>query len=301
MDDETQKQIALTKEMLRRVRRVEIATRKKVTEAMSGAYHSVFRGQGMDFDEVREYSAGDDVRGIDWNVTAKTGVAHVKKFREERELVVMLVVDVSGSGLYGSGEESKREVAAELASVLAFSALKNNDKVGLIMFSDEVEKVIEAKKGRGHVLRVIREILFYEGKRKGTRINAGLDYLNRVTRHGAVVFLVSDFLGNKGWEKSMEVASKRYDLVCVRVSDEREMKLPKVGIVSLEDGESGEVVEVDTMSSETRRDYEEENRERVEGLKKYFKGKQIDEIEVKVGGDYVEGLRKFLYRRMKKR
>src|SRR5271163_330558 len=238
----------IPREILKKIRQIEIRTNRLVTETLAGQYHSVFKGQGMNFDEVREYQPGDDVRSIDWNVTARMNHPFVKKFVEERELTLLLVVDVSASGLFGSHAQSKRELAAEIASVLAFSAIRNNDKVGLILFTDEVEKFIPPRKGRRHVLRVIREVLFYEPRRRGTDLNGALEFLLRVTRHRAIVVMISDFLGSPASTRStgrkprsqmmllaslaqdsftmLRQANRRHDLVAVHIADRYELELP---------------------------------------------------------------------------
>ncbi|NUO81345.1 DUF58 domain-containing protein, partial [candidate division KSB1 bacterium] len=230
----------IPKEILKKVRRLEIQTRALVNDVFSGEYHSVFKGRGMAFAEVREYVLGDDVRNIDWNVTARTGHPFVKVFDEERELTVMLLVDVSSSGEFGTHEQMKGDIAAEICALLAFSAIKNNDKVGLIIFTDRIEKFVPPKKGRTHVLRVLREVLYHKPEGHGTNITTALEYLNRVIRRKAVVFLVSDFL-SEGYEKALRVAGKRHDLVAIPITDPRETEIPNVGLVELEDAETGEV------------------------------------------------------------
>ncbi|HBD97773.1 MAG TPA: DUF58 domain-containing protein, partial [Gemmatimonadetes bacterium] len=227
----------IPREILKKVRRIEISTRGLVNEVLSGEYHSVFKGRGMNFAEVREYQYGDDIRSIDWNVTARTGSPFVKVFEEERELTVMLVVDVSASGDFGTQERLKGEVAVEICALLAFSAIKNNDKVGLIIFSDHVEKFVPPSKGKRHVLRVLRELLYHRPEGRGTDITAALDYLNHVQRKRAVTFLVSDFR-DAGFEKSLAVAGRRHDMIAVRVGDLREREIPSVGLLELEDPET---------------------------------------------------------------
>lgn len=250
---------AQMREMVAKVRQIEIRTRRLVNDSVAGHYHSVFRGRGIDFDEVREYVPGDEVRTIDWNVTARAGYPFVKKFREDRELTIMLVVDVSGSFEFGSTAKSKREMAAELASVLALSATRNNDKIGLILFSDRIEKHIPAKKGRAHVLRVVREILGAEPSGRGTDIAGALRFASTMTRRRSVVFLVSDFEGptqklaeQDGFRDAVRLTRRRHDLVALQISDPRESSLPNVGIITLEDAETGELVEVDTGKAKVR-------------------------------------------------
>src|SRR5687768_14790528 len=229
----------IPREILKEVRRIEISTRGLVNEVFSGEYHSVFKGRGMSFAEVREYQYGDDIRSIDWNVTARTGSPFVKVFEEERELTVMLLVDVSASGDFGTRGKLKSQVAVEICALLAFSAIKNNDKVGLIIFSDHVEEFVPPRKGRRHVLRVLRELLYHRPEGRGTDIGAALEYLAHVQRKRAVAFLVSDFR-DQGFDGALAVAGRRHDLVAVRIGDDREQELPPLGFVQLEDPESGE-------------------------------------------------------------
>ena len=236
-------------EILRKVRRIEIRTRQLVNTVFSGEYHSVFKGQGMAFSEVREYQEGDDIRAIDWNVTARMGHPFVKVYDEERELTVMLMVDASASGDFGTVAQMKGEIGVEICALLAFSAIQNNDRVGLIIFTDEVETFIPPKKGKKHVLRVIRELLYFRPERRGTNIGAALDYLNRVTTRKSVVFLVSDFMAS-GYDSALRVAGRRHDLIAVGLRDPREAELPDMGIVELEDAETGEAVLVDTADRE---------------------------------------------------
>src|SRR5271166_338023 len=236
-----------TREILKKVRQIEIRTRRLVDSSMGGEYHSVFKGRGMDFDDVREYVAGDEVRTIDWNVTARAGRPFVKKFTEERELTILLAVDVSASGNFGSGPQSKRQMAAELASVLAFSAIRNSDKVGLILFSDQIEQYIPPKKGRQHVLRVIREVLCFEPQSRGTDIVRALDFANQITNRRAIMFLVSDFeLSNQNKaladvRRAVRLAGRRHDVVALQIHDQHESELPDVGQLAIEDAETGEL------------------------------------------------------------
>ncbi len=304
----------ITKQILKKVRQVEIRSRRFVTDSMVGAYHSVFKGQGMDFEEVREYAPGDDVRDIDWNVTAKMDRPFVKKYREERELTIMLCVDLSASGDFGSVEQSKRELAAELASVLAFSATRNSDKVGLLLFTDQVEKVIFPKKGRQHVLRVIRDILFYEPHNRGTDIPMALRYLNKILRRRAVTFLLSDFITEESlaWirpttgrkdelYKTIQMTNKRHDLICIDLSDPREFELPNVGIVTLEDSETGEMVEIDTANSQLRNLYRHQNAKRHESLRKGLRSSGVDHFSVSTSEPYITALREFFTKRERRR
>ena len=258
----------IPREILKQVRWIEITTRGLVNEVFSGEYSSVFKGRGMSFAEVREYQYGDDIRGIDWNVTARTGSPHVKIFEEERELTLMLVVDVSASSQFGTRGRMKSELAAELCGVLAFSAIKNNDKVGLILFSDRIEKFVPPRKGRRHALRVLRELLYHPAEGKGTDIAGALEYLARVTRRRAVVFLVSDFMAGE-YGQALSVAARRHDLVAVRVGDRREEDIPPMGFVEFEDPETGERTVVNTSGRAFRerfREMRERARERAEEL-----------------------------------
>ncbi len=291
-------------DIIKKVRRLEIRTRQLVTDSVTGAYHSSFKGRGMDFEEVREYAIGDDVRTIDWNVSAKMDRPFVKVFREERELTLMLLVDLSASGIFGSVEQSKRERAAEIASVLAFSATLNNDKVGLLLYTDEVEHYIPPKKGRRHVLRTIRDILAFEPKGRGTDHKVALDYLNRVQRRKTVVFLISDFLDNalsapteRPLFKTLALTNQRHDLVCIALSDPRESQLPNVGLITLEDAETGEMVEVDTGSASMRKQYALLARERRASFESNMRKKGLDWIEAKTDQPYLPALRQLFARR----
>jgi uncharacterized protein (DUF58 family) len=301
------------KEILKKVRQIEIRTRKMVTDAMAGHYNSVFKGQGMDFEDVREYNPGDDIRSIDWNVTAKMGDAYVKRFREERELTMMLVVDVSASGDFGSQEESKREMMAELASVLAFSAIRNNDKVGLLLFTDQIEVFIPPQKGRQHVLRIIRELLFFEPTSSGTDIKVALDYLNRIVKRKAVTFVISDFLVRDTFRqaqirnqytdmyKALSLTGRRHDLIVIRLSDPREYKLPNIGILTLEDAETGQLIEINTRNKRVRTEYEVRNTRQFEDFKSSLKRLGIDSIYVENGQPYITKIREFFLNREKRR
>lgn len=286
--------------ILKKIRRIELKTRGLVAATFSGQYRSVFKGRGMNFEEVREYQPGDEVRAIDWNVTAKfgevRGEAYVKKFTEERELTVMLVVDVSASGDFGSVHLSKRELAAEVACLLAFSAIRNNDKVGLILFSDHVELFIPPKKGRIHTLRLIREIVYFEPKGRGTLPATALDYLNQVVHRRSVVFLISDFQA-PDFSKALGVTSRRHDLIAIPIIDPREEELPDVGLLTLEDAETGEQVEINTSDRATRLAFlKSVDRSTVERSRN-FRQKRIDAISLKTNEDYVPALRAFFRNR----
>ena len=293
-----------TRAILRKVRRIEIHTNRMVTDAMAGAYHSIFKGTGMDFEEVREYSPGDEIRTIDWNVTARMGRPFIKKFREERELTLMLLVDVSASGDFGSQKESKRELAAELASVLAFAASKNNDKVGLLLFSDRTEVFIPPKKGRRHILRLIREILFFRPHGKGTDIPQALTYMNSILKRKAVVFLLSDFIcdsditeAERCLFQSLSGTNKRHDLNCITLLDPHELTLPDVGLITLEDAETGEHIELNTSSKKVRESYAASNTERFQRLQKGFYQRGIQHFSVRTDQPYINDLRTFFEKR----
>jgi uncharacterized protein (DUF58 family) len=284
------------KEILKKIRRIELRTRRLVNSIFAGQYHSVFKGRGMNFEEVREYAPGDEIRSIDWNVTARMNVPYIKKFTEERELTVMLLVDVSASGLFGSIELSKRELAAEVASILAFSAINNNDKVGLLLFTNEVELFIPPKKGRLHTLRLIREMLYFEPKGRGTNLAGALDYMNRVISRRAVVFMISDFMA-PDFTKALTVTSRRHDLVAMPVTDPGESDLPDVGIVTLEDAETGAQIDVNTSSRAVRRGLFELNEERMRALDRLLRSRRVDVVPLSTAEDYLIALRAFFDQR----
>ncbi len=280
------------KEILKKIRRIELRTRRLVNSMFAGQYHSVFKGRGMNFEEVREYAPGDEIRSIDWNVTARMNAPYIKKYTEERELTVMLLVDVSASGIFGSVELSKRELAAEVASILAFSAINNNDKVGLILFTDQIELFIPPKKGRLHTLRLIREMLYFEPEGRGTDLAGALDYLNLVLHRRSVVFMISDFLA-PDFTKSLTVSSKRHDLVAMPVIDKGESELPNVGIITLEDAETGAQIDVNTSSKAVRRALREINEERLEDLEYLLRSRRVDIVRLSTTEDYLLPLRNF--------
>ena len=290
----------IPREILKEVRRIEISTRGLVNEVFSGEYHSVFKGRGMSFAEVREYQYGDDIRSIDWNVTARTGAPFVKVFEEERELTVMLLVDVSASGDFGTRQRFKAEVAVEICAALAFSAIKNNDKVGLVIFSDHVEKFVPPRKGRRHVLRVLRELLYHKPEGRGTDIAAALEYLTHVQRKRAVTFLVSDFRG-EGYEKALAVAGRRHDLVAVRLGDAREEELPPLGLLELEDPETGARVVVNTSKPTFRAAFRGVNSARRATLDKTFRRSRVDVIDIRTGEPWVKPLMRFFQARMRRK
>jgi len=297
-----------TREILKKVRRIEIHTKRLVNDTLAGQYHSVFKGRGMDFDEVREYSPGDEVRTIDWHVTARAGRPFVKKFVEERERTLVLMVDVSASEDFGSGEQSKRELAAELASVLAFSAIRNTDKVGLVLFTDQVELYVPPRKGRRHGLRIVREILGFEPQSRGTDIVNALDFVNDVVSRRSVVFLISDFQapGAMGdslplLRKAIGQTNRRHDLVALPIDDARENGMPNVGIVTIEDAETGELIEIDTANDALRRRFAEIAQDRTAQLQRAFTGEAVDSLRITTDQSYVAPLMAFFKNRKRKR
>lgn len=289
---------AATAELFKKARKIEIASRRLVDEQLAGQYHSVFKGRGLVFSDVRPYYAGDDVRSIDWNITARMNAPHVKQFIEERDRTVHLMIDMSASGYFGSRGTTKRELAAELAAVVAFSAIKNNDRVGLFIVTDRVERYVPPKKGRRHVLRVIGEILAFQPTSRKTDLAAGLDLLGKVARRRSVVFLVSDFLSD-GWERAMRITAQRHELVPVVVGDPLEQELPPVGLVLLEDLESGEVVEVDT-NSRAREQYARRAREAAEQRDQLLRRVNVDVVTVATNQPYVDALIAFFRARAKR-
>jgi uncharacterized protein (DUF58 family) len=310
----------IPREIIKKIRQIELRTNRVVTETLAGAYHSVFKGQGMNFDEVREYQPGDDVRSIDWNVTARMNHPFIKKFIEERELTLMLLVDVSGSGLFGSRAQSKRELAAEIASVLAFSAIRNNDKVGLLLYTDEVEKYIPPRKGRGHVLRVIREVLFYEPRRRGTNLVSALEFMGRVLPHKAICVVVSDFLTNapaaapvdrraaespgplpRAAQTALRMANRRHDVVAVHIADHYELELPALGRLILEDAETGEVIEVNTGNATNRAAFALRQQKDQDALARQLRGAGVDTIQLRTDQPYGAALGRFFESREKRR
>jgi len=289
----------IPKEILKKVRRIEITTRGLVNDVLSGEYHSVFKGRGMEFSEVREYQIGDDIRTIDWNVTARQGHPYVKIFEEERELTVMLMVDASSSGDFGTFEQMKGEIAVEICALLAFSAIKNNDKVGLIIFTDKIEKFVPPRKGKGHVLRVLRELLYFKPEDQKTNIGEALEYFNQVVRRRSVVFLVSDFL-SKDFERPLRIVSRKHDIVAVHIVDPRELALPSLGFIELEDAETGEQILLDTSDREVRRLFSAKTSETMVEQDKLFKSMNMDSIVIRTDQSYVEPLIRFFRMRAKR-
>ena len=286
----------IPKEILQKVRQLEIYTNRLVNESLAGEYHSVFKGRGMEFLEVREYQPGDDIRLIDWNVTARAGHPFVKLHVEERELTVIFVVDLSASGAFGTVNQMKAERAVELCAVLAFSAIKNHDKVGLIAFTDDIESYIPPKKGKNHVLRVIRDLLYLTPKQRGTNLRAALEYLNRVTKRKAVVFLVSDFQ-DRGYEQALRVTRRKHDVIPVTMSDPRERELPAVGVIEAEDPETGERMLLDTFDPAVRVAYAEFARQEQEQRERLFRSMKLDALDIRTDAPYIQTLMSFFHRR----
>jgi uncharacterized protein (DUF58 family) len=288
----------IPKHVLKKVRQIEIRTRHLVNDVFSGEYHSVFKGRGMEFAEVREYEPGDDIRSIDWNVTARMGRPYIKRFTEERELTVILVVDVSASSNFGTFEQMKGEIVAELCAVLAFSAIKNNDRVGLLIFTDQIEKFIPPKKGRTHILRVIRELLYTQPEQPGTDITQALEYLNKVFTRRSIVFMVSDFL-TSNYMTPLRIANKRHDMVAITITDPREIRLPPVGLIELEDVETGEEVLIDTNDKAWLQAYQKMNIQRREERDREFRLMGVDAVHISTDRPYIDPLIQFF--RMRER
>ena len=286
----------LAKETLKKVRKIQLKITRLSNEAMSGHYTSVFKGMGIEFDEVRAYTPGDDVRSIDWNVTARSGFPYIKSYVEERELTIMLLVDLSASQRFGTVNSLKSDLAAEIGALLAFLAIRNNDKVGLLIFSDRPERYIPPQKGRHHVLRVIREILGYQPQGTGTDIAGALEFVNRVIKHRSVIFLLSDFL-NSGFERPLKHLSRHHDLIAVDIHDPREFELPPLGLIELEDRESGARITLDTSDPAIRNALRKESLAREQATAKLFKVNKIDRIEISTDRPYLEPLQKFFRKR----
>jgi len=289
----------IPKEIIQKIRRIEIRTGRLVSDVFSGQYESVFKGRGMEFSEVREYMPGDDVRTIDWNVTARYNRPFVKKYVEERELTVMLLVDASASGFFGTRGRMKEELAAEIAAVLAFSAIKNNDKVGMIIFTDRVEKYIMPRKGRTHILRIIREILYFKPSRRKTDISRALEFLNEVNKRKAVTFLISDFI-DTGYEKALRITNKKHDVIAITITDPREKELPPVGLIELQDAETGRYITVNTGDAGMRKKYADLYLQKCGERKKAFISMGLDNIDINTDRSYIEPLIKFFKLRAKR-
>jgi uncharacterized protein (DUF58 family) len=291
----------LSPELIKKIRRLEISTKRVVNTVFAGQYQSAFRGKGMEFSEVREYQPGDDIRSIDWNVTARLGAAYIKKFTEERELTVMLMVDASSSGNFGTRRLMKGEIAVNICAMLAFSAIKNNDRVGLVIFTDRIEKFIPPEKGRRHVLRVIRELLFFKPQAQQTNLVSAIEYLHRSIKKRSVLFLVSDFITGDDFLKPLRILKQKHDVVAISVTDPREVDMPDVGFIELEDAETGEEILVDTASRGFRETYGRLNRKAVEARQQNFQRMGIDFIPIFTDQDYVDPIIAFFHRRERKR
>ena len=290
----------IPEEILEKVRLIEIRSRNVVNDLFAGEYHSAFKGRGMEFAEVREYLRGDDVRTIDWNVTARTGSPYVKVFDEEREQTVMLLVDASASGAFGSVQQMKGEVGVEISALLAFAAIKNNDRVGLLIFTDEVEVFIPPKKGRKHVLRVIRELLYFQPQGKCTSITSALDYLDRVLHRRSVVFLISDFI-DEDYERPLQLMRRRHDMVAVSIFDPRERALPDVGFINLQDAETGEQFLVDSSRREVRAYFAQQQEKEDQQRRALFRRNGIDEVSIDITKSYVDPLVRLFHERVRRR
>ena len=285
-----------TKELMKQVGQIRLVTKRLVDEHLSGEYHSVFKGQGIEFDEVREYTPGDDIRSIDWNVTARMGHPFVKRFAEERELTIIFLVDISGSQCFGSGRRSKAEVAAEITSLLALSAIKNQDKVGLILFSDRIEKSIPPRKGRTAAMRLVREVLAAEETLHGTDIASALRFLNNVQKRKAVVFLISDFM-DANYERELRVTARKHDVICCPVSDPREMQLINIGLIEVQDPESGELLLIDTGSGELRSEFRRHAEDEEVSLRGMFRKHNVDSIFLSTSRPFVDEVRRLFRQR----
>ncbi len=276
-------------EIFKKVKKIEIITRRLVQDVFSGEYQSIFKGQGMEFSEVREYTIGDDIRMIDWNVTARMGTPYIKKYVEERELTVMLLIDMSASSKFGTSKELKSDMAAEISALLAFSAIKNNDKVGMIIFTDKVEKYIPPKKGRSHILRLIREILYFQPQHHKTDLNVALDYLNRVSKRKSIVFIISDFV-SPDYKNTISIANKKHDLIAISLTDPREKEIPVSGYLFLEDSETGEEVVIETMNPIFQKSFKKVTENDFVARKKFFQSINLDEVEITTDKSYVKPL-----------
>ena len=286
--------------LLKKVRKIEIKSKGLSNHIFAGEYHTAFKGTGMAFSEVREYQSGDDIRSIDWNVTARYNTPFVKIFEEEREMTVMLLIDVSASGDFGTNKQYKKDLATEIAAVLAFSAIKNNDKVGVIFFSDRIEKFIIPKKGKSHILRIIREIVSLKPDSKGTDVSMALEYFNSVIKKRSICFLLSDFTSTP-FSKPLKIASKKHDIVGVRIHDKRESEIPNIGLVPMQDMETDKLVYVDTSDKEIRLNYSKTRSQKIKELNKIFETNGVDLVQISTGEDYVKPLVNFFKRRGKRK
>ncbi len=291
----------LSNDLINQIRRIEIRTRHKVEDLFAGSYLSVFKGRGIEFDEVRPYQYGDDVRAVDWNVTARMGELYIKRFIEERELTVLLMVDVSGSQDFGSVGRFKREAVAEMAALLAFAASRNNDKVGLLLFTDRVEKYFPPRKGRRHILRLVRELLIFQPAGRGTDLKFALDYSNQMLKRRGVVFLLSDFQANPGtYRKALNVAGRRHDLVAIDLRDPLEKNIAPIGLIVLEDAETGELVEVDTADPAWRKTFRLRQEQNDAALQQVLNGAKVDRIYLATPDDFVGALTRFFQNRIRR-
>ena len=286
----------IPEELIKKVRQIQIYTSRAVDASFAGQYESVFKGRGMQFDEVREYTPGDDIRTIDWNVTARTGKPYIKRFVEEREMTVMFLVDLSASGEFGTINKMKNELAAEFTAVLAFAASKNNDKVGLLIFTDQIEMYIPPKKGSAHILRLIRELLYFQMPKRRTNIPMAVDYITKVVRRKATMFLVSDFL-ETDFKKPLSLLNKRHDVIAVPVRDRAEIAMPSVGLIELQDAETGEIILVDTSSRKFRSQYEQKSGQRFDSLKSILRSINVDCISVTTDRPYMQDVVQFFHKR----
>jgi uncharacterized protein (DUF58 family) len=290
----------IPKEVLKHIRKIQITTNRLVNDVFAGQYSSVFKGRGMEFNEVREYLPGDDIRNIDWNVTARYGHLFVKKFVEERELTIMLLVDMSASGKFGTVDKTKAEIVAEIASVLAFSAIKNNDKVGMVVFTDKIEKYVPPSKTTGHILRLIRDILFFKPRNTGTDLNMALEYFSNVVKKKAIVFLISDFI-TKDYEKVLKIVSRKHDVVAISITDPKEKELPaNIGYVELADAETGETITIDTNDKKFIDEYNEFRHREEKERETFFSRINIDYINITTNISYIKPLLKFFYLRSRR-
>lgn len=287
-----------TSDLLKKVRKIELKTRGLSNHIFAGEYHTAFKGRGMAFSEVREYQPGDDIRTIDWNVTARFNTPFIKVFEEERELTVMLIIDVSGSKNFGTQKQMKQELVTELSAVLAFSAIQNNDKIGVIFFSDKVEKFIPPKKGKSHILRIIRELIAFEPENKGTDIGEALRYFNNVIKKRAVCFVISDFMGDN-FEAPLKIANKKHDVVTISINDKREEELPNIGLIQMKDAETGEIKWIDTGNKSIRQNYKKNYLRNKEEVNQLFKNSGVDTIQLRTDMDYIKPLIQFFKRRVK--
>ena len=285
-----------TSELLKKVRKIELKTKGLSNHIFAGEYHTAFKGRGMAFSEVREYQPGDDVRTIDWNVTARFNLPFVKVFEEERELTVMLIIDVSGSKDFGTQNQFKQELVTELAAVLAFSAIQNNDKIGVIFFSDKVEKFIPPKKGKSHILRIIRELIAFEPENTTTKIAEGLRFFNNVIKKRSVCFVISDFM-DSGYDAPLKIANKKHDVIAIKINDPREEELPNIGLIQLKDAESGQLKWVDTSNPSVRESYQSYSRNMSQQTQQLFKNSGVDTIALQTDQDYIKPLIRFFKKR----